>query len=292
MNTVKKYFSFIALGVFIFIGSYSPSFALGETLNVSSVQSCVSLIFATNPPTPNECSPQLSVDLPYILISGTGFTGQTKISIAGKQYPTEYLIKSSQLVLKMPAELRDEEGPVDVLAKDNSNQTSPYSADIVCINEGCTPVTTPTPLASTTPKPSGASPSPTGSGSATPPTQPIETDLRGECQKQGLQYDNASGLCLPTNPYKASADSLAGQTTLGGLIRRVLNILLTLAGVVAVLMIILGGYQYVTSRGAEDQAKAGRKTITYAAIGLIAVLLAYMLVTVVTNFATQGVLFN
>lgn len=157
-----------------------------------------------------------------------------------------------------------------------------------------TPTPTPTPSVQ-----SSITPSPTARASVTPSpsAQPsnsvpkIENDLKGECEKQNLEYDFASGLCLPQNPYKANANSLAGQVTLGGLIKRVLNILLTLAGVIAVLMIVLGGYQYVTSQGADDKAKAGRKTVTNAALGLIAVLLAYMLVTVVTNFITQGTIF-
>jgi TRAP-type C4-dicarboxylate transport system permease small subunit len=78
----------------------------------------------------------------------------------------------------------------------------------------------------------------------------------------------------------------------GQLIQRFLDILLTLAGVIAILFIVIGGYQYITSRGAEDQAKAGRKTMTYAIIGLIAVLLAYTGVNLVVRLITTGTLFG
>ncbi len=302
MKTIKYLFTYFFLVAFISLTSFIPNFVLAAFGDITNIYSCKTI----KPPStiPEECYPGITVDDSYILLYGSGFNPESDtVTIADVNVP---IIKNGSnggmLVLDMPNSLRavakNSTGQVVLLVKAMSGDFIEKSVSLLCANEACAATTSPTPIisstpnASVTPKPSGASPSPTGSGSATPPTQPIETDLRGECQKQGLQYDNASGLCLPTNPYKASADSLAGQTTLGGLIRRVLNILLTLAGVVAVLMIILGGYQYVTSRGAEDQAKAGRKTITYAAIGLIAVLLAYMLVTVVTNFATQGVLFN
>ncbi len=130
-------------------------------------------------------------------------------------------------------------------------------------------------------------PGPTGPA----PVTPVQSDL--ECASQGLEKDTATGLCLPKNPYaSASPDSLVKATSVGDLIKKILNILLTLGGVVAVLFIVLGGYEYITSRGSEERAKSGRKTMTYAIIGLVAILLAFMMVTVMTNLFTQGKLFS
>lgn len=125
----------------------------------------------------------------------------------------------------------------------------------------------------------------------TPPTTstPISSDL--QCPL-GLPKDSATGLCLPTNPLTPASGSLVASSSVGQLIQRFLDILLTLAGVIAILFIVIGGYQYITSRGAEDQAKAGRKTMTYAIIGLIAVLLAYTGVNLVVRLITTGTLFG
>jgi hypothetical protein len=147
------------------------------------------------------------------------------------------------------------------------------------------PTPTPTPTNGVTP-----TPTPTVRGTPTP-TITVGVSSNLDCASQGLQEDKPTGLCLPTNPYNASSDSLAKATSVGDLIKRILNILLTLGTVIAVLFIVIGGYQYLTSRGSEDQAKAGRKTITYAVLGLFATLAAYMLVTVATNLFTQGRLF-
>ncbi|MBL8031681.1 MAG: hypothetical protein JNK33_05155 [Candidatus Doudnabacteria bacterium] len=125
----------------------------------------------------------------------------------------------------------------------------------------------------------------------TPPTTttPIPSDL--VCPL-GLVKDGPTGLCLPTNPLTPAAGSIVASSSVGQLIQRFLDILLTLAGVIAILFIVIGGYQYITSRGAEDQAKAGRKTMTYAIIGLIAVLLAYTGVNLVVRLITTGTLFG
>lgn len=125
----------------------------------------------------------------------------------------------------------------------------------------------------------------------TPPATitPIQSDLN--CPL-GLVKDGPTGLCLPTNPLTPAAGSIVASSSVGQLIQRFLDILLTLAGVIAILFIVIGGYQYITSRGAEDQAKAGRKTMTYAIIGLIAVLLAYTGVNLVVRLITTGTLFG
>lgn len=146
-------------------------------------------------------------------------------------------------------------------------------------------------VAATTPGGSTTPTTPSATNTPQTPVTPVQSDL--ECASQGLEKDAATGLCLPKNPYaSASPDSLVKATSVGDLIKKILNILLTLGGVVAVLFIVLGGYEYITSRGSEERAKSGRKTMTYAIIGLVAILLAFMMVTVMTNLFTQGKLFS
>ena len=61
------------------------------------------------------------------------------------------------------------------------------------------------------------------------------------------------------------------------------NILLPVVGIIAVLFIIIGGFQLITARGNEEQAEAGKKTLTNAIIGLSIVILSYVIVVVVIN---------
>jgi hypothetical protein len=120
------------------------------------------------------------------------------------------------------------------------------------------------------------------------PTQPDLGTPPLNCADIGLVYDPNSQLCLPANTIAANKDSLAGSLTVGEVITRIIKILLILAGVVAVLFLMIGGYQYIMSRGNPEMAKQGRSTMTSAIIGFIAVLLSYAIVNIITNFVTLG----
>ncbi len=58
--------------------------------------------------------------------------------------------------------------------------------------------------------------------------------------------------------------------------------LLSLAGVIAMLFIIIGGYQYIFSGGNEALAKKGKTTLTNAVLGLIIIILSFVIVKIVS----------
>ena len=88
----------------------------------------------------------------------------------------------------------------------------------------------------------------------------------------------AAGSVVAPNPLGGvdGVDSLFGEN---GLIFRLLEWAIIIAGVVAVIYIIVGGYQYMT--GGEDGVKTGRGTVTAAIVGLVIVLIAYILVNTI-----------
>jgi len=57
--------------------------------------------------------------------------------------------------------------------------------------------------------------------------------------------------------------------------------ILGFVAMIAVLMLIWGGINYLTSAGDEDKAKTGKKTISYAIIGLVVAGIAYAIVNVI-----------
>lgn len=61
------------------------------------------------------------------------------------------------------------------------------------------------------------------------------------------------------------------------------NWILGFVGMIAVLMIIWGGVLYLTSAGDEDKAKTGKRTLSYAIIGLAIAGIAYALVNVIVT---------
>jgi cytochrome bd-type quinol oxidase subunit 2 len=58
----------------------------------------------------------------------------------------------------------------------------------------------------------------------------------------------------------------------------VINVISVIVGVVAVLMIIAGGFRYMTSGGKEESVKGAKNMILYAIIGLVIVALAQVIV--------------
>lgn len=73
------------------------------------------------------------------------------------------------------------------------------------------------------------------------------------------------------------------------LIGKIINIMLFISGAVAVLFVVIGGFMYLTSAGNEEQAGKGRKTIEYALIGLVIMILAYVVVSVVVNLVQSNI---
>jgi hypothetical protein len=69
----------------------------------------------------------------------------------------------------------------------------------------------------------------------------------------------------------------------GSLYNKFINLAFYFAGIVAVIMIIYGGYLYMTSQGNAAQTKKGRDVLTWAILGLIVVILAAAIVNAVVN---------
>ena len=65
----------------------------------------------------------------------------------------------------------------------------------------------------------------------------------------------------------------------------ILNVVYGVAGVIAVVYIIVAGIQYVTSSGDPGKASKALKTIIFALVGLVIVVTAAIL----TNFVLGGV---
>lgn len=72
------------------------------------------------------------------------------------------------------------------------------------------------------------------------------------------------------------------------IIRLVINIFSLIVGVVAVIMIIIGGLKYITSGGDSGNVTGAKNTILYAVVGLIVVALAQILVRFVLQRATDA----
>lgn len=78
---------------------------------------------------------------------------------------------------------------------------------------------------------------------------------------------------------------LPGSNADSNSLNTILNVVFTFAGSIALLMIVIGGFRYVISRGDPNAMAQAKNTILYAIVGLIIVLAAYSIVI----FAVKGI---
>jgi hypothetical protein len=104
------------------------------------------------------------------------------------------------------------------------------------------------------------------------------------------------GLCHGAEDISVSENTSARctnpETETGGFtatLRKFINIFSVIVGVVAVIMIIVGGFRYITSGGASEKVTGAKNTILYAIIGLIIVALAQIIVRFVLSNTQNAV---
>lgn len=74
---------------------------------------------------------------------------------------------------------------------------------------------------------------------------------------------------------------LSNGTGIVGVAQYIINLLLFVAGIIAVLFIIIGGYQYIMSGANEELAEQGKKTLQNAVIGIVIIVLSYTIVSII-----------
>ncbi len=89
----------------------------------------------------------------------------------------------------------------------------------------------------------------------------------------GSQADGLNRSC--SNPVGGDGNPQKG---LNDVIATVVNLLSIIVGVVAIIMIIIGGLKYVTSAGDPAKIGSAKNTVIYALVGLVIVALAQTIV--------------
>ena len=92
----------------------------------------------------------------------------------------------------------------------------------------------------------------------------------------------AIALSFASPIYAASADVTKIET----FIKSIIQVLVTIAGLVAAGFFVWGGVGYITSSGNPETLDRSKKTLLYSAIGLAVVLGAFVLTNIVSDLAT------
>jgi SNF family Na+-dependent transporter len=77
--------------------------------------------------------------------------------------------------------------------------------------------------------------------------------------------------------------SVTSTRDIGRVMLAIFEIVLRIAGIVTVVFIVYGGFQYLIARGEADRAKAARTTIMNALIGLVIALFASAAVNLIAG---------
>lgn len=91
-------------------------------------------------------------------------------------------------------------------------------------------------------------------------------------------WDACSGANADTAVCKSKGDNV------DNLVKNITSLLLWAIGAVSVIMIVLGGFKYVTSNGDANSIQSAKNTILYAVIGLAVAMLGQVIVQFVIKW--------
>lgn len=99
-----------------------------------------------------------------------------------------------------------------------------------------------------------------------------------------LQSVILTSLIVATPVFAQAAD----VTKVQSFIENLIQIFVTLSGLIATGFFVWGGVGYITSSGNPEALDRSKKTILYSSVGLAVVLGAYVLSNIVTGLATTA----
>ncbi len=108
-----------------------------------------------------------------------------------------------------------------------------------------------------------------------------------------LKNNLCSGVDLDTTKVGNCGSAGNENKALDNIITLVVNVFSVVVGFIAIVMMIYGGFKYITSSGDSGNVTAAKNTIMYALIGLVVVALAQVIVKFVlakASTASNGVI--
>ena len=119
----------------------------------------------------------------------------------------------------------------------------------------------------------------------------IVSEEQVEPQRADIQNSTCTGanLFFTTDPNsnECAFNGLDATAKLNKMISEVINFFSVIIGIVAVLMIIVGGFRYIISGGDTGNVTSAKNTILYAIIGLIIVVFAQFIVKFILSKAVD-----
>ncbi len=93
-------------------------------------------------------------------------------------------------------------------------------------------------------------------------------------------------LLIPAISHAAQLKNPLRFSGITAIVTFVVNVLVSVVGFVAIIAIILAGYQMIFSAGEAEKLKAAKNRLVWAIIGLLVVVLAYSIIRILLTVLT------
>lgn len=110
------------------------------------------------------------------------------------------------------------------------------------------------------------------------PSTSYAFNIFGNSCPTGTNPGSDSAVCQENNTVQSSKNPANPLTGPNGILITVANLVAIVAGIIAVIVIILSGWKYITSGGDASKAKSAKDTLVYAIIGLVVIALADVII--------------
>ena len=90
--------------------------------------------------------------------------------------------------------------------------------------------------------------------------------------------DAKSDVCAGIGSAAGGGGCAESGPTVNTVINAVINILRWVVGIISVIMVIVGGFKYVTSGGDSSNVQSAKNTVIYALVGVIIVAISQTLI--------------
>lgn len=104
---------------------------------------------------------------------------------------------------------------------------------------------------------------------------------------QGALCDGSQSASGDKTVSGCQQDDLGSGSKLQTVARNLVNLISIIVGAISIIMIIYGGFRYITSGGDSGRVGSAKNTLIYAVIGLIIVAFAQLIVNFVLSTATK-----
>jgi|GEM_PF-5758643 len=122
--------------------------------------------------------------------------------------------------------------------------------------------------------------------SVTPDAKTTTTDLKDTTTAKGTEAttnDTASG-GMQSQSSQTLYNPIKNADNLLELLLKIMQGFLMVVAVWAVVFVVIGGFKLVISQGNEEAVTAAKKTIIWAVLGVVIVMLAFSIIAIIQNF--------